>query len=46
MHKDRYPIPLLLDFLDVPGQARIYTKVDLHAVLTILSTLLRAMSGK
>ena len=30
--KDRYPLPLISDLLDVPGKAKIYTKLDLkHA---------------
>ena len=28
--KDKYPLPLIRDFLDSPGKARIYTKVDLQ----------------
>jgi len=30
MKKDRYPLPLISDLLDVPGKARIYTKIDLR----------------
>jgi len=30
MKKDRYPLPLISDFLDVPGKACIYTKIDLR----------------
>ena len=29
-HKDRYPLPLTKDLLDVPGKAWIYTKLDLR----------------
>ena len=29
--KDRYPIPLILDLLDAPKRARIYTKIDLRS---------------
>jgi len=29
--KDRYPIPLLNDLLDVPRKARIYSKIDLKS---------------
>ena len=28
--KDRYPLPLILDLLDTPGKARIYTKINLR----------------
>jgi hypothetical protein len=28
--KDRYPLPLISDLLDSPGNARIYTKIDLR----------------
>src|ERR1700731_3763896 len=28
--KDRYPLPLTKDLLDVPGKAKIYTKPDLR----------------
>src|ERR1700719_4143125 len=28
--KDRYPLPLIMDLLDSPGKARIYTKIDLQ----------------
>ena len=28
--KDRYPLPLLLDLLDAPKKARVFTKIDLR----------------
>lgn len=28
--KDRYPLPLISDLLDAPGNAKIYTKIDLR----------------
>jgi hypothetical protein len=28
--KDRYPLPLIADLLDLPGKAHIYTKIDLR----------------
>src|SRR3981189_3038997 len=28
--KDRYPLPLILDLLDAPRKAQIYTKIDLR----------------
>ena len=28
--KDRYPLPLIMDLLDSPGKARIYTIIDLQ----------------
>ena len=28
--KDRYPLPLISDLLDSPGNARVYTKIDLR----------------
>ncbi len=32
MEKDHYPLPLIMDLLDAPGPARIYSKIDLkHA---------------
>ena len=31
-HKDRYPIPLITDFLDAPKKARVYSKIDLCSV--------------
>ena len=31
IRKDRYPIPLLNDLLDVPRKARIYSKIDLKS---------------
>jgi len=30
MKKDRYPLPLITDFLDSSGKAHIYTKIDLQ----------------
>ena len=30
--KDRYPLPLIMDLLDAPWKARIYTKIDLQHV--------------
>jgi len=30
MKKDRYPLPLISNFLDALGKARIYTKIDLR----------------
>src|SRR5260221_2024419 len=29
MEKDRYPLPLIMDLLNAPGPARIYSKIDL-----------------
>src|ERR1700729_3938820 len=28
--KDRYPLPLIMDLLDSPGRAQIYTKINLQ----------------
>ena len=30
LKKDRYPLPLLTDLLDMPKKARIFTKIDLR----------------
>jgi len=30
-HKDRYPIPLIMDLLDAPIKARVYSKIDLRS---------------
>ena len=30
--KDQYPLPLILDLLDAPRKARVYTKIDLRHV--------------